>query len=403
MTQFSLSHTAVDRLARCLLVACATCSSGVAGELSSKNSREAIAQAEDPEGAELERLELALVKASVSKRDEAWEALSGHEGAGVGAALRKGLEVRWDEAASSLASSKSLKSLERVAQDREILDLQRAQALQLIFDKVRYFYPYRPPECPPERARLYQAVQREVDELVSELRDEWETPRKAKIAKGFHADVAELSWCRERAVEIKASLVLPELLSRWVFLVPASAKSINTQQFALTREEERRFVRDALVREHNRGLWGEKKRADEDQQADKEERRQVEITNDYRVMFGRRALAWNPDLQASAAGHSDYMARTGDFGHYEKDDPERESPFDRMALSGYNYGVSENCHYGGGTAQGAHDGWIRSSGHHRNLLIKTHTEMASGANGSYWTQNFGTGSEFRSDIKSWQD
>jgi len=114
-------------------------------------------------------------------------------------------------------------------------------------------------------------------------------------------------------------------------------------------------------------------------------------------------LAWNPRLQESSDGHSAYMARTGHFGHYEEGDEERRTPFDRMRLAGYNYGVSENCHRGGGSAQGAHEGWCKSSGHHRNLLSAGHTEMASAVDSGYWTQNFGTDKDYRSEIEAWLD
>ena len=37
----------------------------------------------------------------------------------------------------------------------------------------------------------------------------------------------------------------------------------------------------------------------------------------------------------------------------------------------------------------AHDSWVRSSGHHRNLLMTGWREMGSGNSGACWTQNFG--------------
>ena len=83
---------------------------------------------------------------------------------------------------------------------------------------------------------------------------------------------------------------------------------------------------------------------------------------------------------------------------------ERERPqFDRMRLAGYDHGVSENCHMGSGSAEGAHQGWRRSSGHHRNLLMAGHREMASALASIYWTQNFGTGTQFLGELDGWQD
>jgi uncharacterized protein YkwD len=51
--------------------------------------------------------------------------------------------------------------------------------------------------------------------------------------------------------------------------------------------------------------------------------------------------------------------------------------------------VSENIHRGSGSPEGAHNGWVHSSGHHRNILQKLWTEMGTGQAGRYWTQNFG--------------
>jgi uncharacterized protein YkwD len=44
---------------------------------------------------------------------------------------------------------------------------------------------------------------------------------------------------------------------------------------------------------------------------------------------------------------------------------------------------------GSSDAQGAHNGWIHSSGHHRNILMPGWSEMGTGQSGRYWTQNFG--------------
>jgi len=123
----------------------------------------------------------------------------------------------------------------------------------------------------------------------------------------------------------------------------------------------------------------------------------VRVTNRYRALLGRRALAWNPKIQAAAQGHADYMSLTGNFGHFEPD-PARHGPAERLKLAGYPGGGSENCHMGDSGAEGAHLGWTHSSGHHRNLLIESHREMASGIAGPYWCQNFGAGREFEARL-----
>lgn len=353
---------------------------------------------------ELTKNERLLSRASAEKRDELWDAMSAH-GAAAKPFLTRALTERWGKVQKSLVSGASLKALERVAQDREELDYRRKAALDLIFDEEKYFYPYRPPECPPEKARLYWPVQREVDELVGELRDVWEKPRQAKIAKGFHEDIAELKWCIERSAEYDIELIYTEEIPSWASLILPGTKVLDTHSFAWNESEMRDMHNSRAIRARNVALWERKAQEGfvEEEQAGSEEQRQVEITNDYRAMFGRRSLAWNSLLQAAADGHSDYMAKTGEFGHFEKGDDQRKSPFDRMRLVGYNHGVSENCHMGGGSPQGAHDGWCKSSGHHRNLLMAGHTEMGSAVNGRYWTQNFGTDRAHQSEIDTWQD
>jgi uncharacterized protein YkwD len=116
------------------------------------------------------------------------------------------------------------------------------------------------------------------------------------------------------------------------------------------------------------------------------------VTNAYRRMFGHRPLAVNLKMQAAARGHCEEMSTLGFFGHFSPT-PGRRTPFDRMKLAGYSLGASENCAING-SAVGAHDAWLLSSGHHRNLLSPSHTEFGSSNAGRYWTQNFGSGDDY---------
>jgi len=155
------------------------------------------------------------------------------------------------------------------------------------------------------------------------------------------------------------------------------------------------------VRARNERLWagarGGLPGLSEDAIPSVAEQEQVRVTNDYRAMMGRRVLAWNAHIQVAAQGHSDYMADTGVLGHFE-DDPDRYSVQDRMKLVGYREGVGENVARNGGGARGAHDGWLQSSGHHRNILEEHHREMASALSGFYWTQDFGRGESYKEDL-----
>lgn len=319
-------------------------------------------------------------------------------------ALRTALERRIAAAERTLTRGSSLRRLGRIAELREELDRRREAALALIFDEEEYFYPFNPPDCPPEKAKLYPAVQRRVDELVAAVREVWEDRTEVALPGAFREALAEREWARAALVERGFAPPADPQLPSWIPGLDPAVEVVTVRNFARDGAERRRRAYDRAVRARNRRLW-ETARDEEEAAAHASvaERRQVEITNDYRMMLGRRALAWNPRLQVAARMHSDYMADTGDFGHFEAGNPKRRTPFDRMRLAGYLQGVSENCHMGGGSPRGAHEGWTHSSGHHRNLLMPTHREMASALAGIYWTQNFGTGTAFLDEVEAWHD
>ena len=160
--------------------------------------------------------------------------------------------------------------------------------------------------------------------------------------------------------------------------------------------------REVLARDREVRAWNDARFEDSDE-LETAEQRQVRITNAYRQMMGRRELAWNGKIQEAAQWHSDYMANTGNFGHTEPEDPENRTPFDRMRRVGYPRGASENCHRGDGSPASAHHGWTHSSGHHRNLLQASHTEMASAVAAGYWTQNFGSSNDYEVELLAWRD
>lgn len=345
----------------------------------------------------LEKYETALVKAKGEKREEALEALLSHGVAARGVVVAA-LEQRFRTAATGLQRDPALKKFEKLAEQRRELDAARETALALIFDEEEYFYPYRPPECPPQKARLYAGVQRRVDELVEAVREVWDNPKSAKPSSGLESSLDELNWCMRAAKRVGAQLSLPAELPEWVFHLDLEAKAITLHTFAWNAGERQRFERDAQVEAFNERIWSKTQGDDPSRAADADEREQVSVTNSYRRMFGRRTLAWNPLLQEATQMHSDYMSETGDFGHYEAGDPARRTPFDRMQLVGYTQGASENCSMGRSGPVDAHLGWLQSSGHHRNILTASHQEMASALAGVYWTQNYGTGTSFTSEL-----
>jgi uncharacterized protein YkwD len=344
--------------------------------------------------ARIDALAKELETAPADRRDAAWTGLV-ELGADARARAVRALGTRAKRAIDQIEKSKALEQLAHLAEQRKELDARRKAALDLIFDEETYFYPYNPPECPPEKAKLYAGVQQRVDELVSRVRDVWKAEKRASVPANARAALEELAWNRARRTEPGEELALPASWPGWIEALDPTVEALDLSTFAWTPEERDALARDRAVLALNQRRWADATHVD-DAKASTDEQHQVRITNEYRAMLGRRALAWDPRIQTAAQGHSDYMANTGDFGHVEPE-PSRRGPGDRMRLAGYKQGVSENCAMRDG-AEGAHVGWLHSSGHHRNILMATHTEMASGVAGTYWTQNFGQGEDFLADL-----
>ncbi|MEC7232789.1 MAG: CAP domain-containing protein, partial [Planctomycetota bacterium] len=184
----------------------------------------------------------------------------------------------------------------------------------------------------------------------------------------------------------------PDWIRPWLAGVDPDLEVVGLPELGLDASERSRLRDWRAIRRLNeeRGTAALQDRKGEEQsRPDQAALEQVRITNDYRVMLGRRPLLWNPRLQFAARGHSDYMARHGVLSHYEEKDPERRKPSQRARLAGYSHFQAENCSFGLPSPQEAHRAWTTSPGHHRNIVFATHTEMASSLSGAYWTQKFG--------------
>ncbi|MDZ4774838.1 MAG: CAP domain-containing protein [Planctomycetota bacterium] len=342
---------------------------------------------------------LALEKATPAQRDAVLAELTAF-GEEARARLVTALDRRLAGASTTLSAGNTLTQLDQLADARKILDLKRKRALDLIFDEERYFYPYTPPDCPPEKGKLYPAVQQQVDDLVAAVATAWNHPRRASLSTNFRGALDELDW--NRAVRTAQHLTVASLgaLPAWIDGIDRTAEVIDLKTFGWNAVERAALQRDADVEALNARVWRKKdKNALPAAIASADEQRQVAITNDYRCMFGRCALAWHPLLQVAAQGHSDWMSLTGTFSHFETD-PERRSPVDRMRLAGYKSGAGENCSMGDSGPEGAHMGLTSSSGHHRNILNPAHRELASSLQGIYWTQNFGVGRDFERELSA---
>lgn len=273
----------------------------------------------------------------------------------------------------------------------------REHALALIFDEAKYFYPYQPPECPPDRAATYAQVQQEVDRRVDAVRAIWgreevEPPEPhVSLSPQLCEDVRRLKTLRA----LRSDLALPrddeDVALRGAWCLPVTTRSAHLRNFALDEYERARLDQDAKVMALNASAQPQ------DGGVTRAELDQVLETNRYRAMLGRRVLAWNAKLWTAARGHSDWMSRTGRLTHFE-DDPARETFEQRIRLAGYEQGAGENCAAGRDGPREVLHRWQHSSGHHRNLLYESHTELGSGQSGSFWTQCFGGGREYRGNL-----
>ncbi len=105
-------------------------------------------------------------------------------------------------------------------------------------------------------------------------------------------------------------------------------------------------------------------------------------------------LVMEPRLRCAARVHSLDMATTGFFDH---DNPQGQSPFDRMELAGYSFrAAGENIAAGQPSVAEVMGGWMASSGHCRNIMSPDFTQLGVGyvfLDGNeyphHWTQVFG--------------
>lgn len=151
-------------------------------------------------------------------------------------------------------------------------------------------------------------------------------------------------------------------------------------------------LRDIRVEAYNDRLLADKAPPKVGRRPTAEERKQVLITNNYRILMAREALEIHLCLIESARGHSEEMTKLGYFEH-ESPVEKNRTPSDRVKNAGYPSGAAENISLGSVSPQATHEAWYNSSGHHRNILGEGHKAMGSGLDGQHWTQNFGSHGE----------
>jgi uncharacterized protein YkwD len=268
----------------------------------------------------------------------------------------------------------SFRRLGKLLTLRVELDKAREYALALIFDEVKYFYPYR------DRMAEYEPVQREVDVRIAAVKAIWDDPLRVSVKPdaALESLLGEVKAASDgiRALGVDASDFEHAIAGLTMYV----GLTFGVRDIFMDETERGLLAYDRNVMEYNRTATVSSSAL---------ERRQVEITNEYRLMMGRRALVIDDRLVRCARGHSEEMSKEGYFSHFSPH-PERKTPDLRAKICGYTgIPLSENIHAGSGDPESAHRGWLHSSGHHRNILQKFWTDMGTGQGGKYWTQNFG--------------
>lgn len=275
------------------------------------------------------------------------------------------------------------KQVDKLDAQRAELDRARQHAKDLIYDEVKYFYPYRPPAVTPDRFAEYNRVQAEVDRRVAAVRVLWhDDKQRVRIPASLQTDLDRLDWVAKVLADLGE--LDPATLARidWARALPPG-DSVGIADYCRTPAE-----RDEIE------LWRRIEAYDAVvcKQVSSGARELLKITNGYRAMFRHRPLAIVERVCSAAQGHAEEMSKLGYFAHMSPT-PGRRTPFERMRNAGYNFGVSENIALHD-SAQGAHDAWCRSSGHHRNLLNPNHKEFGVGQDGRNWVENFGSGATY---------
>jgi uncharacterized protein YkwD len=126
----------------------------------------------------------------------------------------------------------------------------------------------------------------------------------------------------------------------------------------------------------------------------KTESRIFDLINAERRHQGLAPLVYNPQLDRMAKIQAENMARFQKMAH-TLPDAQLPTLVDRARYVGYSYGrLAENVALGYPNAETVVEGWMRSSGHRRNILdggvVETGIGIArSSAGGLYYCQVFG--------------
>ena len=117
-----------------------------------------------------------------------------------------------------------------------------------------------------------------------------------------------------------------------------------------------------------------------------------DLVNQIREENGLPPFVYNGTLAETARAHSQDMVDRNFFNH---NNPDGQSPFDRMKANGIRYSMAaENIAAGYPSPEAVVEGWMNSEGHRANILggcKELGVGLALGGSyGYYWTQCFAT-------------
>jgi uncharacterized protein YkwD len=99
----------------------------------------------------------------------------------------------------------------------------------------------------------------------------------------------------------------------------------------------------------------------------------LHLINAYRKKSGLRPLKIDPLLTKAAKAHSEDLSRWDRISHYGSDG---SNPWDRVGRTGFKARLAaENVGTGQTTLKEVMEGWKKSPGHNKNLLLKDATRM----------------------------
>lgn len=119
----------------------------------------------------------------------------------------------------------------------------------------------------------------------------------------------------------------------------------------------------------------------------------LELTNKERAKKAISPLIWNDSLAELGQEHCDDMINRGFFSH---NNPDNETPFDRMKKAGISYRVAgENIAAGQYSPEAVITSWMNSAGHMKNIMNPNFKYLGvavrkGGKYGIYWAQEFAT-------------